>query len=253
MDYVDIKTARTLPGLRLVLTAGVPAPWSEAAKAILKLKQVDYMAVAQQGGAVNDELVSWTRHRNAPVALYENEAPRVRWLEILHLAERLGNGPALLPTEQSQRMSMVALVNEICGESGFAWNARLLMLEAIHQAVGDKVLGSPMFLDYRFIPGCAEHAKLEVQEALNLISDTIISQRHKGSDYLIGDSLTAADIYWVFFSQLLDPLPAEISATPEPLLRSWRATAAALEVFNPVLTEQRDLTIQKHIDVPLDF
>ena len=127
------------------------------------------------------------------------------------------------------------------------------MLDAIYQAVGDKVLGSPMFLDYRFTPGCAEHAKLEVQQALSLIGDTIISQRRKGSDYLIGDSLTAADIYWVFFSQLLDPLPPEISATPESLLRTWRATAAALEEFDPVLTEQRDLTIQKHIDVPLDF
>jgi len=127
MDYQDIATAQAGSGLRLVLTAGVPGPWSEAAKACFKLRDVDFMPVAQVGGGENPELVEWTRHRNAPIALYNDEAPRVRWLEIVELAERLGSGDSLLPEDINERMQVVGLVNEIAGEAGLAWFGRHLM------------------------------------------------------------------------------------------------------------------------------
>ena len=85
MEYVTVEEARALPGLRLVLTRGVPGPWSEAAKALFRLRNVAYVPVQQLAGDANSDLVEWTRHRNAPIALYENEAPRVRWLELLDL------------------------------------------------------------------------------------------------------------------------------------------------------------------------
>ncbi len=68
MEYLTIEAAREQSGLRLVLTRGVPGPWSEAAKAILKLRNVDYVPVQQLAGGENPELVEWTRHRNAPIA-----------------------------------------------------------------------------------------------------------------------------------------------------------------------------------------
>ena len=37
MDYIEIDDAIGRGGLRLVLTAGVPGPWSESAKGILKV------------------------------------------------------------------------------------------------------------------------------------------------------------------------------------------------------------------------
>ena len=76
--------------MRLVLTEGVPGPWGESAKALFDLKGVPYHPVAQKGGAANEELVTWTGHRNAPIAILDDEPPRASWLEILFLAERLG-------------------------------------------------------------------------------------------------------------------------------------------------------------------
>jgi hypothetical protein len=40
MNFVSCAETRHLPGLRLVLAAGAPGPWSEAAKAILALHAI---------------------------------------------------------------------------------------------------------------------------------------------------------------------------------------------------------------------
>ena len=40
MNYVDVDVARSLPGVRLVLTVGFPGPWGQAVKKMLEL-QVD--------------------------------------------------------------------------------------------------------------------------------------------------------------------------------------------------------------------
>ena len=93
MEYLNVEEARNRDGLRLVLTAGVPGPFGEAAKALFRHHNVEFLPVRQVGGRDNPELVEWTRHRNAPIALYNDEAPRVRWLELIELAERLGSGP----------------------------------------------------------------------------------------------------------------------------------------------------------------
>ena len=70
----------------------------------------------------------------------------MRWLEILDLAERLGSGASLVPSDMNARMFMVGLINEIAGERGFAWNARLLMLNAGFVAQGPDVIDkNPMY------------------------------------------------------------------------------------------------------------
>ncbi len=38
--------------------------------------------------------------------------------------------PRLIPTEPAQRVLMFGLANEICGEGGFSWRRRMMMLEA---------------------------------------------------------------------------------------------------------------------------
>ena len=196
MDYLDVETAKNHSGLRLVLTKGVPGPWSEAAKALFHLRQVAYTAVEQKGGGRNIELLAWTRHRNAPIALYEDEAPRVRWLEILDLAERLGTGQSLVPTDRRERMLMIGLINEIAGESGLAWNARHLMLDVGYQAQGAAAVAkNPMYKDYQYNPQTIDKMKTKVEDFLADLTAIIQSQQFSGSNYLIGNSLTAADVY----------------------------------------------------------
>jgi len=49
--YAEVERAREMPGLRLVLTTGVPGPWGEAAKGIFHAKRIPFTRVAQTAGA----------------------------------------------------------------------------------------------------------------------------------------------------------------------------------------------------------
>src|SRR3546814_928161 len=130
MEYLTIDQARNAEGLRLVLTAGVPGPWSESAKQIFEFKQIPYLPVAQHLFQENAELLDWVGVRNAPVAVYANEPPLRGWKEILELAERLAPSPALLPGDAVKRDAVFDLANMICGQDGFGWNRRLTLFDA---------------------------------------------------------------------------------------------------------------------------
>jgi hypothetical protein len=44
MPFVDFQAALAAPGLRLVVAANVPSPWSEAALAIFRVKKLPFVA-----------------------------------------------------------------------------------------------------------------------------------------------------------------------------------------------------------------
>jgi glutathione S-transferase len=254
MHYLSVEAAQQQSGLRLVLTRGVPGPWSEAAKAVFNLRQVPYQAVEQQGGRSNPELVAWTGHRNAPIALYNNEPPRVRWLEILDLAERLGSGASLLPSDTSERIMMVGLSNEIAGENGFAWNARLLMLDAGVASQGTGVIAkNPMYNEYQYSQDKQKIARQRVVTFLDFLTQRIKDQAAAGSDYLVGNSLSAADVYWACFSNMLQSLPAEQNPMPDGLRNSWAVLARSLDGYDPQLIVHRDRIFARHLQLPLSF
>ena len=253
MEYLTIEQARERQGLRLVLSRGVPGPWGEAAKALFRLRNVEFTPVAQIAGDVNAALVEWTRHRNAPIALYENEAPRVRWLEILDLAERLGSGPSLVPADRLERMFMVGLINEIAGECGLAWNARLLMFDAGVKAQGPDAAGNPMYAEYQYDPGEIEASKARIEDFLGYLAAHIQAQRDRGSAYLVGAGFSAADVYWAYFSNMLQTLPPEQCPAPDGLRKVWGVLAASIAGYDPVLIEQRDRIFADHLLLPMDF
>jgi hypothetical protein len=122
MKYVSVAEGRALSGLRLVLSAGVPGPWGESAKAILSLRGVAYAAVAQHPMEANEDLCDWVGVRNAPVAVLNSEPPITGWRDILMLAERIGRGPSLLPLDSPDHQESLSLANMICGTDGLAGN-----------------------------------------------------------------------------------------------------------------------------------
>ena len=253
MEYLSIEEAKSMTGLRLVLTKGVPGPWSEAAKAVLNLRGVHFIAVEQKGGGRNPDLIEWTRHRNAPVALYNDEAPRVRWLEILDLAERLGSGPSLIPSDTDDRITMIGLANEIAGENGFAWNARQLMLHAGAVAQPEAIAKNPMYADYLYDEKIIASKIAAVEQFLSYLTQRIDVQRNAGSAYLIGNSLTAADVYWAYFSNMLQSLPAEKNPMPNRLPQSWAVLAKTISGYDPTLIAHRDNIFNEHLELPLSF
>jgi len=254
MKYLTVAEARDADGLRLVLTRDVPGPWSESAKAVFRWHNVDFQPVEQHGGRNNPELVAWTGHRNAPIAVYRNEPPRVRWQEILDLAERLGSGPSLYPADINDRMKMVGIASEICNESGLAWQARILMLNAAYQRHGDVVFEkNPMFEEYRFSPEAVDAAAARAESILAMLADQIKAQQAAGSIYLVGNSMSAADIYWAYFSNMLQALPPDVNPMPDSLRAGWSMLAKGISGYDPVLIEQRDRIFEKHLWLPLEF
>jgi glutathione S-transferase len=256
-EYIDVSRARALPGLRLVLTAGVPGPWGEAAKGIFHAKKIPFARVAQSAGASNDEIVEWTGHRNAPTAMYEDEPARTTWREILWLAERLQPEPALLPAEPEDRVRCLGLSEELMGVGGFGWSRRLTLLrpgmgdtdtppEAMRETLGR------MARQYGYSRAAAEEAPERLAQTLTVLSRQLASQRAKGRRYLVGDQLSAVDIYWAAMAALVAPLPADVCAMPE-MLRGLYGNPGPIvaKALDPALLEHRDRVYREHMEFPL--
>jgi glutathione S-transferase len=255
--YVEVERARAMRGLRLVLTTGVPGPWGEAAKGIFHAKGIPFTRVAQSAGADNDALFAWTGHRNAPVAVYENEPARTGWVEILWLAERLQPEPALVPADPEDRVRCFGIAQELMGENGFGWCRRLMLLRP---GMGDsdtppepmRAMLGRMARQYGYSRAAADAAPERVAEILAMLARQLAAQRVFGRRYLVGDDLSAADIYWAAMAALVAPLPAEVCAMPEMLRGLYadpgpRVTAA----LDPALLEHRDRIYREHMEFPL--
>ena len=127
--YISITEAKSVPGLRLACLRRVPSPWTEAAKGIFYVKSLQCQYAAQSKDEPDGALVAWAGEVGVPVVAYENEKLRTGWAEILLLAERLQPEPALIPRSAQDRATLFGLAHEICGEMGFGWAYRLLMIE----------------------------------------------------------------------------------------------------------------------------
>jgi hypothetical protein len=251
MDYVSIEAAQAGTALALVVNAGVPGPWSESAKALFRHHQVPFLAVPQIPAAANDALVAWTGHRNAPIAVYPGEAPMTRALELLQLAERLGSGPSLLPEARSARIQVTGWVQEIAGEAGFGWCARHLIFDTWARQMNPETrAANPMFSAYGYDESRQESMLESAQMFLRDLADALTG---RSTGYLVGDQLTAADLYWAYFSNLLAPLPNEVNPMQAASRAAYEIPGQMLAGYDPILLEHRDFIFFTHLQQPLDF
>lgn len=257
MDYTNVEAARTRDGMRLVLSAGVPGPWGEAAKGLFKVRKVDYLAVAQEVGGENADLVDWTGHRNAPIAVYAGERPRVGWAEILLLAERLGSGPSLLPKDASERALMMGWSHELCAESGLGWTRRLMLVDQPIRAGADHpaYAFSRFFGDiYGWSPEAGAAAEARCVAILEGLSKQLAAQHAAGRRYLVGSSLSALDVYWAAFAALIDPLPDDVCPMSPDFRAMYASSPASVKGAASVeLLEHRLFVYESALGLPLDF
>lgn len=254
-EYVEVETARSLPGLRLVLTAGAPgAPWTEAAKGIFEVKKIPFVRVAQRPGVTDAALREWTGHPNAPIAIYNDERARAGWMEILHLAERLSPAPRLIPENPRDRVQMFGLANELMSEDGLVWCRRLMMFDMLSQGQSSmsgfaKLRGR----DYGYVRHDAERAPQRVLEILTLFADVWRAQRALGRRYLLGEQLTALDIYWATMSAIVAPLPPEQCPMPDALRLAYTTYPQNIrDAVDPALLEHRDYIYRTYLTLPID-
>jgi glutathione S-transferase len=253
-EYVSVEEAIKRSGLRMVVVSDVPSPWGEAAKGILHIKGIEWVAVRLTYDS--EPLKQWAGQRNAPVVIYENERPRSGWAEILLLAERLAPNPSLLPADPADRALVFGLAHEMCGEWGLGWSRRIQLVHAgLHDAGGfpervAKYLGRK----YGYSPEAGAAAGSRVADILAMLIARLKTQRDADSRYYVGNALTAADIYSATFAAMFDPLPPEhcrmdarTRAAFSALDRHTEATLA------PILFEHRDMIYRECLELPLSL
>jgi glutathione S-transferase len=254
VKYLGVEEGRALPGLRLVLTAGVPGPWGEAAKAIFRVKGLGYAAIAQEGGGENTALREWTGHANAPTAVNEDEAPVSDSLEILFLAERLAPTPRLIPADPAERAAMFGIAREIIGRDGLGWERRHMMLAPLMRSPAPPEGILRLGARYGWSEAAARGAGAACARILDFLARTLAEQSARGSRYFVGDALSAADLYWACFSNMLAPLPPEACPTPPWMRQAWAETGPEIAAsLTPALLAHRDFVLAEHVGLPLDF
>ena len=253
-EYVEIEDARDLPGLRLVVTAGAPGPFGEAAKGILHVKKIRYTRVRQTPGESDEALRAWTAQTSAPVAIYEDERPRSGWADILTLAERLVPEPCLIPEKAWDRVRMFGLANEICGEGGFGWQRRLTLLHPLLQGGAGEGVPALLGRKYGYSPEAAAAAPARTAEILTALSSQLRDQQRRGSGFFIGKALSALDLYWATFSAMLEPLPPDQCSMSEMLRAGYTLSDPEVrKTADPLLLEHRDRIYRDYLELPLDF
>jgi glutathione S-transferase len=247
--FVSVDDAIAASGLRMVVVGGVPSPWGEAAKGILHLKGIDWVAVRLVYDS--EPLRQWAGQRSGPVAVYGEEPPRAGWAEILMLAERLAPAPSLLPADAAERATMFGLAHEICGEGGLGWTRRLQLIHA--RAFGERA-SQYLGRKYGYSPAAGDAATARVIALLRLLAARLEAQEGAGSAYYIGTAPTALDIYSATFMALFRPLPAEQCAMDDAARAAFSMpdpeTDAALD---PILLRHRDRMYGRHLELPLSL
>ena len=258
-EFKSVAEAKPLGGLRLVLTGGVPGPWGESAKGVFHAKGIPHVPVLQSGGHPNPELLEWTGHENAPQAVFEDEPARTGWAEILFLAERIEPKPSLLPDDPADRALMFGLAHEICGEQGFGWSRRLMMLHGtLSLGLSDDnplvQIMTRLGNRYGYTPERGELAAERAASILRMLAARLDAQRQRGSRFFVGDALTAVDIYWAAFCGIVDPLPPELCPMNDMMRQQYLAKDPVLKsALAKSLLEHRDAIYRDHLELPIDL
>jgi len=252
IEWTPASKAKDLAGLRVVLAKGVWAVWSECTKNILAYKKLPYAAVPQRPFETNEDIVAWTGVRNQPQVIFESDPVRTGWLEILNLTERLAPERALLPKDSSDRATVVGLSNELCGEWGLGWCKRLQWVDP-NTASG--LVAEVMRAEYGMKDlALREAATLRMADIVATLAARLKDQHARGSRYFVGDRLTAIDIYWSCFSNLVRPLPHELCPMSPEIRASFSQPGEPVEkALDPILIDHRNFVYRTYLPLPIDF
>lgn len=269
LDYVSIAEARTLPGLRLVLGAyAIPGPWREACKGMFYVKDISYTPVVTADTRAADlqfgmedtvrELREWTSQASAPVAVWNDERPRVSWIDQLNLADRIAPELPLVPIDDAERVLMFGLINELAGEHGLGWTKRLAIVDDGLKALPEGEEGRAFFehlaVKYDYNEAEAAVAPARMAAIIGNIGRQLASQAEQGRRFLIGDRLSALDIYWSTFAGLFDPLPPEQCPMGTAFRDFYRNPhTETQEVLSTELLQHRDFIYREYLELPIVF
>ncbi len=247
--YVHINEAIKTTGLRIVIVKAMPSAWGIAAKAMIEFKELDFVVSHQIPMAENPELLAWSGTNSGPVVAWNEETPVNRWNDILFLLERLNSKKKLVPEIPSDRIKVMGLSHEICGELGFGWNRRLDFMRP-----ADDGVVSEFGKKYGYRDADAVSANHRVISLLGEMSSMLKSQKENGSEYLIGNSVSAVDFYWAAFSNFVLIQPPEVCPMNTDARPMFENTPSEIEkALDPILIEHRNRIMEKYFKLPLEL
>ncbi len=245
IGFVDLETARSAPGLRLVLSGIVPSPWSEAAKGLFQAKRIPYRVVRFRSD--DAALAAWTGTHNAPVVFYDDEPPRSGWREIAELAERLVGERSLAPADPD-------LLRDIAGEDGLGWCSRLVMIHAGVESGGARGFPLPvahyLAAKYGYSPERIPMARARIADVLGGLDGMLASG---GREYLLGDHPSALDVYAAtFLTPLVGVTERECPAMRPALRPAFQALGEeAGSGVTEALRSHRMRVLERHLEWPI--
>lgn len=207
-EFITLEAAAAMTtGTRVTFIPGIPAMYSEALKNICYVKGVPLIRALHPNMGVDKEtgedrqakLYELTAQTSLPTMFHNDERPRNVWIEQLALAEQIGaaGSPALIPENFEHRAEMFGLCAIVLGEDGLVWNMRILM-------------DSPLARKYGYSEEASAVAADKIAEVLGILDRRLEAQAQRGSKYLVGDTVSAIDIYWATLSMSIFVPPPEI-------------------------------------------
>jgi len=153
-----------------------------------------------------------------------------------------------------QRVRMFGIAREIIGRRGLGWMRRIMIFAPMIRSgrAPEGIRG--MATRYGYREDLADSAPAEVVRILEFLTRTLEQQHARGSRYLVGDALTAADVYWAAFSNIVSPMPPAQCPMPDFLRAAYGDTGPVVAAaVSPVLLAHRDFVFSEHIGLPMDF
>ena len=253
-EFISLEEAAALKnGTRITFIPGVQALYAEALKNICFVKGIaviralhPMMGVDKETGEDRQKrLFELTSQTSLPTMFYNEERPRNVWIEQLALAEQIGSAdsPTLIPADMAQRADMFGLCAVVLGEDGLVWNMRIMN-------------DGPLGRKYGYSDDASVAAPGKVAEVIALLDQRLQQQAEQGSRYLVGDTLTAADIYWATMSMCItDTSPQIMPATQQNqgMLKFFAANAkvpAIAEALSSAVAEHQRYILTTYCETP---
>src|SRR3546814_9326562 len=126
----------------------------------------------------------------------------------------------------------------IC-ENGFGWNLRL---KTTHRMLNDpnasemaKAISPVLARRYHYDAALVDSGREQQKAIVERLREQPAAQQARGRNYMIGEALSALDIYWTAVAGSIDPLPPELFPNMPPDMRASSTDPELKEICRDAL------------------